>query len=347
MAIIKPLGRNKCWRRLAILVASILTLVVSASFAAGEVSGKPEKTEIMVAYTQPSGAFTPVYVAYEAGLFKKYGLNVKLQLLNPQLAAQAVVAEEVDFSTAGSELISARLKGARLKYFGGTMQRLVFEMWGAKEITEIQQLKGKTVAATAPRAAIDLATRETLKKYGLTPDKDVKILYLQTVPAVLTAVISGKTSAGTLSAPNTFKAQAAGLNLLADIGKLNIPGIQVTYSATEKYLNRNPNTTYAFLKAIAEGVVLARKDPSIAKRAIAKYTSTDDPKILDGTYAAFAPFWDMSLAIRAEVIQAQFDYLDEKEFPQAKQANPGEFFDNSFVDNLEKSGFFQQIGLVR
>jgi hypothetical protein len=53
----------------------------------------------------------------------------------------------------------------------------------------------------------------------------------------------------------------------------------------------------------------------------------------------------MSLAVRPEAIRAQFDYLDEKEFPNAKNADPREFFDNSFVSALEKSGFFQKIGM--
>lgn len=347
MASLSRVCRIRYEQWLSLLLGLIFVLAPPDFSVASEAGGKPEKSDVVIVYTQPSGGFTPVWVAYEAGLFKKYGLNVKFQLLNPQVAAQAVVAGEVDFSTAGSELISARLKGARVKYFGGTLQQLVFQMWGAKEITSIQQLRGKTVAATTPRAAVDAATRETLKKNGIVPDKDVRILYVQTVPAVLTSVITGKTAAGTLSAPNTLKAQEAGLNLLADIGKLNIPGIQVTYSATENYLKRNPNTTYAFLKAIAEGVLLAKRDPSVAKKAIAKYAKIDDPKMLDGTYDAFAPYWDDSLKVRPEVIRAQFDYLDEKEFPGARNTDPREFFDNSFVENLEKSGFFKEIGLQR
>ena len=262
----------------------------AAGGAAAELGGKPEKPDIVVTYVQPSGAFTPIWVAHEAGLFQKYGLSAKLQLLNPQVSAQAVVAEEADFYTDGPDLINARLNGAQVKYFGATIQQLVFQMWGAKEIGGIQQLKGKTVAASTPRAALDTATREALKLYGLVPDRDVKILYVQTVPAILASVMSGKTHAGTLSAPNTLKAREAGLNLLADIGKLNIPGLQVAYGTTEKYLKTNPNTVYAFLKAIAEGVVLARKDPATAKKAIAKYAKIDEPKMLDDTYDTFAPY---------------------------------------------------------
>ena len=81
-----PIHRGK-W--LVILAAYLVPLIFGQSFAA-DVGGKPEKSDVTVTYAQPSGAFTPIWVAYEAGLFKKYGLNASLQLLTPQVSAQAV-----------------------------------------------------------------------------------------------------------------------------------------------------------------------------------------------------------------------------------------------------------------
>ena len=327
------------------LIAALLSLIALRASYAAEVGGKPEKVDVIVTYAQPSGAFTPIWVAHEAGLFKKYGLNATLQLLTPQVSAQAVLSEEADFYTDGPDLINARLRGGLVKYFGGTMQQLVFQIWAAKELRSMRDLKGRTVAASTPRAALDTATREALKKNGLVPDKDVQILYVQSVPAILSSILSGKTAAGTLSAPNTLKAKESGLSLLVDIGKLNIPAFQVAYGATEKYLRANPNTVYAFLKAVAEGVVLSHKDPAVAKKTIGKYAKIDDGPTIDGTYEAFAPYWARSLAVRPEAVKGQFAYLDEKEFPSAKNADPGDFYDNSFVNALSKSGFLKNLGM--
>jgi ABC-type nitrate/sulfonate/bicarbonate transport system substrate-binding protein len=168
---------------------------------------------------------------------------------------------------------------------------------------------------------------------------------VQTVPAILSSILGGKTAAGTLSAPNTLKAKESGLNMLVDIGKLNIPAFQVAYGTTERYLKNNPNTVYAFLKAIAEGVVLSRKDPAVAKKAIGKYAKIEDGPTIDGTYDAFAPYWAMNLAVRPEAIKAQFEYVDEKEFANAKNADPKDFYDNSFVEALSKSGFLKNLGM--
>jgi len=71
--------------RLLVVVAVLTASATNFAFA-GDAGGKPEKTDVIVTYAQPSGAFTPIWVAYEAGLFKKYGLNANLQLLTPQVS---------------------------------------------------------------------------------------------------------------------------------------------------------------------------------------------------------------------------------------------------------------------
>jgi len=328
-----------------ILLGSIFVLTSPLTATGADVGAHPEKTDVTIAYVSPSAAFTSLFVAAEEGLLAKYGLKGKLQFLGTTVAMQGLLADEVDFCVDGPVFITPRLGGARVKYFGAYMQRYVFQIWSAKEITKLEQLKGKTIAVQTPRGAIDTATRETLKKYGLIPDIDVKFTYAQQgTPAILGGILTSKTSAGTLSAPITLEARKAGLNLLADIAELDIPGLQGAYGTTEKFLSSNPNTVNAFSKAMAEGVVLARNDSAGAKKAIGRYVKVDDPQMLDASYEAYAPYLEMSLAVRDQVIRAELDYLDPKAFPQAKNINPKEFFDNSFVENLERSGFLTAIG---
>ncbi len=77
----------------------------------------------------------------------------------------------------------------------------------------------------------------------------------------------------------------------------------------------------------------------------AKYVKIDGAPTIDGTHEAFAPYWAMSLAVRPEAIRGQFEYIDEKEFPKVKNADPREFYDNSFVEDLTKSGFLKNLGM--
>jgi NitT/TauT family transport system substrate-binding protein len=314
---------------------------------AADSGGPPEKTEIVAAYPQASGVFTPLFVASEVGFFKKYGLNVKLQQLNPQLSVQSVVSGSADMSVAAGDLVNASLQGAKIKLVGSSMSQLVFQLWAAKEITAVTQLKGKTLAGTTPRSVLEIATREALKRQGLNFDVDYKLIYMQSVPAVLAAISSGKASAGALSAPTTIKAKDAGLNMLVDIAKLNVPGLPLAYGFTEAFIKQHPNTITAFLKGIAEGVARTKSDPAAAKRAIGKFTQTDDAKVIEDTYDFYAPYLVTNLGLRPEQLTTWFSYLDEKEYPAAAKANPRDFYDNSFVEALEKSGFFKNLGAVK
>jgi NitT/TauT family transport system substrate-binding protein len=315
--------------------------------AAAQLGGKPEKNSFTLSYTQASGAFTPLWVAQQAGLFKKHGLDASLKLLNSQVALQALVAGEVDVISSGPDLVNARLQNVPVKYIGGSLQRFIFQLWGGKGIGSLAALKGKTIAVTTPRTSTEIATREALKKSGVISDKDVSFLYVQTIPAVLTAVMGGKTSAGTLSAPNTLKARDAGLSLLIDIAQSNVPGLHLAFGTTERIIKANPNSLYAFLKAVAEATMLSRQNPAVAKKAIGKFTDTDDVKIIDGTYEQFAPYWDANLAVLTEPIQGQLMYLDEKEFPRAKDARAADFIDNSFAEFLKTSGFLQSLSTTK
>jgi NitT/TauT family transport system substrate-binding protein len=335
-------------RRRSQLGALPLILVLIVSFPAltlAQLGGKPEKSNFTLSYTQASGAFTPLWVAQEAGLFKKHGLDVNLKILNSQVAAQALIAGEIDVIATGPDLVNARLQGAPMKYIGGSLQQFIFQLWGAKGMRSIADLKGKTIGVTTPKTSTEIATREALKKTAVISEKDVSFVYLQTIPAILTAVINGNIAAGTLSAPNTLKARDASLSLLIDIAQTNVPGFHLAWGTTEKTIKASPNSLYAFLKAVAEATVLAKQNSTVAKKTIAKFTDTDDAKIIDGTYEQFAPYWDAALAAHSEPIQGQLMYLDEKDFPRAKEARPADFIDNSFADFLKTSGFLQGLGL--
>lgn len=58
---------------------------------------------------------------------------------------------------------------------------------------------------------------------------------------------------------------------------------------------------------------MSKKESGLAKKTIMKYGKIDEPKLADGNYDYFAPYWAMHLAVRVEAIQAQFAYMDEKE----------------------------------
>src|SRR2546426_4428590 len=102
--------------RFYLLLGLILMLKSPLSIMAAEITGKPEKTEVTVAYVSPSAAFTPLYVAADSGLFAKYGLKVKPQIMGNGTGEKALLSEEIDILVDGPLLVPARLGGAGVKY---------------------------------------------------------------------------------------------------------------------------------------------------------------------------------------------------------------------------------------
>src|SRR4030095_8349966 len=81
---------------LQILLGASFGLTCPLTAAGAELGGKPEKAAVSVAYESHSAPFAPLFVAAEAGLFSKYGLNVKAKLLGTAVAQQGLVSEEID-----------------------------------------------------------------------------------------------------------------------------------------------------------------------------------------------------------------------------------------------------------
>ena len=146
MITISRLILIRAGKRWASFFAWVSFVICPLTLTAAEVGGKPEKSELTIPYISPSAAFTPFYVAADAGFFSKYGLNVKSQLLAPAVGQKALISEEIDILVDGPQLITARLSGAPVRYFGAYMQRYAFQIWGVKGITTLEDLKGKTVA---------------------------------------------------------------------------------------------------------------------------------------------------------------------------------------------------------
>src|SRR5437899_4420345 len=130
----------------AILLGLLLAFVSRP--AEGQTTPQLKKEEISVGYASPSGVFTPLFVAQEQGLFKKYGLNVKELLLlrgTGPAAAQMLVAGTAPIAALGGALIEAAIRGAGLAYVASVSNHLIFSLYSRAEINRPEDLKEKTV----------------------------------------------------------------------------------------------------------------------------------------------------------------------------------------------------------
>src|SRR2546427_8700306 len=116
---------------------------------------------IRIGYSSISGAYTPIWVAHDAGYFAKEGLQDDIILVQSgtQLA-QVTVAGEIDIgSLNGSSAIAAALQGADLKIIGNSGNKMVFSLFVRPEIKSVDALKGKKIGITRFGSAPDISIR--------------------------------------------------------------------------------------------------------------------------------------------------------------------------------------------
>ena len=291
-------------------------------------------------YNALGGTMSPAWVAQDLGLFTKHGLQHSLNYLAATTAVQAIVGGTEEIGLVGNQGIDVALEGADTVYIASTAARFIFRLYGDPSIKTVADLKGKTIAATQPAASTDYASRMLLRRFGLVPDKDVKILYAGSSPALLTTLKAGNAAAGLMNAPVIFQAQELGLKQILNVTELNIPFIFVGVVTTRKALQQKPDAIDRYLRGYTEAISIILRDKETALKVMGKYMKTDNRQTLEAVYEEHAPVFQRVPFMTKEAVQA---VLDVAKSPRAAQAKPEDFFDNSFLQKLEASGFINSL----
>ena len=149
-------------RRLGALALSLPLLLLSASpVSAAE--------KIKVAYSSISANFAPLFIAQEAKLFAKHGLEVELvYLAGGSLTSQAMASGEIPIGmVAGSSLVAAALAGSPQTLIGTSIGVVTMSMYASPEIKRVEDLRGKKIGVTRFGSSTDLSARAVLAKYKM------------------------------------------------------------------------------------------------------------------------------------------------------------------------------------
>jgi ABC-type nitrate/sulfonate/bicarbonate transport system substrate-binding protein len=324
------------FNRLKQLTFTVLTIIALSSNAAWSAELLP----LRATYASIGGAFAPLWLAQDKGLFNKYGLAVELKYMLSATGTQALLSNSVDIVNPATELIEAGLGGARVAFIIGILNRAVLSVYSKPEIKQLTDLRGKILAVTLPGSTTDLTAKILLQQAGMTGGKDVQVTHLQGMPDMITALTQGRIDAAIVSAPSTLKLRQAGLKELIDVGAQNIPMIHAGLATTRDFIKSNPDKVRRYVQAYIEGTKIARTDAEATKQIIAKYTKTDNKEDLDETYNTYVKFWEQAPYVSAAGMQTLLNYSVN---PAGKTAKPEQFIDNSFVAELEKSGFIKEL----
>jgi NitT/TauT family transport system substrate-binding protein len=238
-------------------MSSTARLTALAAALAGTLLAAParaEDTKVAIAISGWTG-FAPLTLAAESGLFKKHGLDVTIKKI-PQKDRHLAIASG-DVQCAATTVETWVVWNAN-----GVATTQIFQLdksYGADgmvvkpTIAKIADLKGKTVAASAPGTSPYFGLAWMLKKNGLSV-KDVKVLTLEP-QAVANAIIAGTTD---FDAGMTYEPYLSAVRAKPEAGKiiattLDYPMVMDTFGCSPKFLKESPKAA----KALADGYFAA------------------------------------------------------------------------------------------
>jgi len=327
-----------------ILLTTLLMLVSACSAPISP----PTTSKINVCYSSLVAAQTPIFYAYDMGIFKKYNLEPELIFTNgaPQ-ATTALIAGQADLCLiGGSNVIGAIVAGADLVIIGSTINKQTYSLVVRPEIKSANDLKGKSVAISQPGSSIDVSMRAILTQLGLKPDIDVTLLSIGVERDRGLALDSGAVVATLVNPPATVEALERGHHILFNISELNLPSALNSIAATPKFVKENRTATINFMKAISEGIAGIKKDKTGAIAVMAKYLKLDPQKNAKSLEEAYnemilkftdkIPYPTVE-GVRIELAAAQ------KTNPQTSTLKVENLIDTSIIQELEKAGFYTSL----
>jgi NitT/TauT family transport system substrate-binding protein len=284
-----------------------------------------------------------IYVAKEAKLFEKYGLDADPVVMQGSgIVSRALVAGSVIIApVATPTAITAVLAGSDMVILAHTMPGVVQSLMVRPDIKRDEDLKGKIIGVTTFGSLTDFLVRHLAKKRGLNPDKDFALLQIGADPERLIALRQGKIHAATLSHPAYILAQRAGFFQLWDFFKdVDYPWSEI--ATTRTLIKQDRDLVMRYMRAHLEGIARFKQDPELAKRVIKKMLRVDDDSLAQESWELFAKYRLAAPYPNIKGMKTSYDYVALTR-PEVYKHKPEEFVDASFVEELDKSGFIKKL----
>ncbi|HVR16728.1 MAG TPA: ABC transporter substrate-binding protein, partial [Candidatus Limnocylindrales bacterium] len=331
-----PLADNRMKRVSVLFVLSVLFHL----FAAPTTDAQTLK-RIKIGYPSLSFRQSNVWVAREMGLFNKYGLEVEPILFRGgQVATQALVSGDPPIVNIGT-VVQATIQGHNVVLVAAVETKYDLIIFTRSGITQMEQLRGKRLGITGFNSATHYASiilarhlNADLKEFTLIPAG----LDTERIAAVNSGVLDA-TYVATSAAP---LARKAGLQELVQIGDLGVEVQGNGFATSRAYIASNRDTVKSALKGFVEAIYFIYSNKKDAQRVFSKYMRSNDPAVLEDSYNGYIKSIPKKPYPTLKGIQFMLDVLTPT-LPQAKNFKPEQFVDLSFLQELEKEGFFNEM----
>ena len=231
------------------LLAALLTVAAQAQ----------ESRRVRLAYSAFSISFLNVFVARDAGLFKKHGLEPELIQMAGPLPVAALAAGEIDYLTGYTTGIVATGQGAPLKGIMIALRKPPFYVIAEPSVQRLNDLAGKRVGVDRIGSLQHLVVRLLLRNKGADPEK---VIFTQTgsVSNTVTSLGQGAVSAAVLSGPHNVIMAQKGFRQVGAADELPMQFPTSGLVVSESKLKSDANRIKSVIRVMLDASAFCRKE---------------------------------------------------------------------------------------
>lgn len=316
---------------------------VSVSDVLGQVA--PQITKLKVAYSTVAVGQSLVWVTKESGIFAQNQLDVELVFIGSStVVTQALIAGNIPVAImSGVAAINANLAGGDLIIVGSTKNEPVLSfLVTSKDIKDTAQLKGRKLGVSRLGSSSDFLLRYLLKRVGLVPEKDVSIVQVGSSPMRVAALAKGVIDGTALEIEEMMVARKLGFNVLIDISKLGIEALNSDIITSRRFTLQSRETVRKFIKGMVDGVAFYRNNKAFSMEVISRYTKSTDKEKIELGYDHNVRIYLKKPYPTSRGIQLALEEIRDRN-PASAGAGYQQFMDDSFVSELDKSGYIDKL----
>ena len=285
------------------------------------------------------------WMALEAGLFKKYNIDHELVFIaSSGIVTAALLGGDADMTvTGGIGNVIAYVRGSTdVAFIGGVKNTMTQTLVAGGNIKKPEDLKGKRIGVSRIGGNSHYFTIQALRRYNMEPNRDFSFLQTGGDPETLAALLTGGIEVANLTPPTDSQAIAKGYHYVVYGPDLKIPYAATAFVTKRSLLAKRGQVVGQYMRAMAETARIMHTDNEFVYKVLGKYLRITDRNVLDSAYNAEIKVLEPRLVIKNEALQAILDEVAQTD-PRAKKVKPQELIDSRYLDEMDKSGFFDQV----
>jgi NitT/TauT family transport system substrate-binding protein len=326
-------------RRIITMLPKTFSIMMAVALFASPVTAEP----IRVAYSGVAATGTPLWLAKDAGIFSKHGLEADLVTVrSAPLQVSALVSNEVQFVRgSASSMLSAAAQGAKLKILLSLFaERASYDFLVSSAITNPRDLRGKKIGVQDFSGLLWSLTMLALREMGLDPQKDnISIQAIGDSTVIAQALATGLIDGAALDKLQSVRLQALGVKVLLDLSRIALPSSP--YMTAESFIQKNPQTVENFIKAMIEASAMMRAQKEKGLAVLQKHIKTDR-QLAEIGYKLLLDDLTPYTFVTVKGLKTVQEIVALRD-PKIAKYNVEDLLDQRILEKVVKSGYVEEI----